>query len=338
MFFSPAPAQPLPLAELHMHIEGSLEPEMLLRLARRNAVSLPTEDLETLRGRYKFDELQSFLNLYYESMRVLRTERDYTELADAYLERAARAGVVRAEIFFDPQTHLENGIPLDVVFNGLSASLDSARERFGVSADLILCVERHRGPEAAERVLREALEFRDRFIGLGMDSAEVGYPPAPFKPVYDIARAEGLHLVAHAGEEAGPDYIWQALDVLGVERIDHGVRALEDPALVDRLVAEQIPLTVCPLSNVSLKVFRELGHHTLPEMIGRGLMVTINSDDPAYFGGYLDDNFAALRGELGIDEETVARLAENSIRASFAPEAEKAGWLAQIAAARGADA
>lgn len=327
-----SPALALPFAELHVHIEGTLEPEMLLRLARRNGVELDTWDLDELRTRYSFDSLQSFLDLYYASMAVLRTAADFTELADAYLERAAASGVVRAEIFFDPQTHLDNGIDLETVITGLGASVDTARERFGVDAALILCAERHRGPEAAEALLRQALPFRDRFIGLGLDSSEVGFPPAPFRPVYELARENGLHLVAHAGEEGGPEYVWEALRDLGVERIDHGVRSLEDPELVDHLVRERIPLTVCPLSNVALRVIDTLADHPLPEMLARGLLVTINSDDPAYFGGYHDDNMAGLRGQLGLDRATERTLAENSIRASFAAPEDKERWLALIAA------
>lgn len=322
----------LPFAELHVHIEGTLEPEMLLALAQRNGVTLPSDDLEVLRARYSFDSLQSFLNLYYESMSVLRTALDFTELADAYLARAAASGVVRAEIFFDPQTHLDNGISLETVFTGLRASLDTAQERFGISAELILCVERHRGPEAGLELLRAALPFREHFIGLGLDSSEVGFPPAPFAPVYDLAREAGLHLVAHAGEEGGPEYVWDALTELGVERIDHGVRSLEDPELVAHLVEKQIPLTVCPLSNLALRVIEDLRDHPLPAMLEAGLLVTINSDDPAYFGGYLDDNLAGLRRDLGITRETERVLAANSIRASFAPAADKARWLGQIEA------
>lgn len=309
---------------------------MLLRFARRNAVSLDTWDLDEVRARYNFDSLQSFLNLYYASMSVLRTAVDFTELADAYLERAAASGVVRAEIFFDPQTHLDNGIDLETVISGLGASVDSARERFGIDAALILCVERHRGPEAAEAMLRQALPFRDRFIGLGLDSSEVGFPPGPFRGVYELAREHGLHLVAHAGEEAGPEYVWEALRELGVERIDHGVGSLADPELVDHLVRERIPLTVCPLSNVALQVVETLADHPLPEMLARGLMVTVNSDDPAYFGGYHGDNMAGLRASLGLSRDDERTLAENSIRASFAAPEDKARWLSLIAADRDA--
>jgi adenosine deaminase len=320
----------LPVAELHIHIEGALEPELLVALAARNGTWMPTRDVDELRAQYQFDSLQSFLDVHYANLRVLKIERDFYDLASAYLTRAAAAGVRRAEIFFDPQTHLAHGVRLAEVFGGLTAALaDGARDQ-GISAGLILCFLRDLGADAADAVLRASLPFRDSFIGVGLDSTEVGYPPALFQRVYQRAAAEGLHLVAHAGEEGGPDYVWQALDLLGVERVDHGVRSMEDPELVARLRDQQIPLTVCPLSNVALGVVPALGGHVLPGMLDAGLLATVNSDDPAYFGGYVDDNLAAVQREFGFDDKQLAGLARNSFDACFAPEADKARWKAEV--------
>lgn len=316
----------LPTAELHIHIEGTLEPEMLVELAGRNGVELPTSDLDELRAKYDFSDLQSFLDLYYANLPVLRTDQDFYDLTSAYLARAERAGVRRAEIFFDPQVHLANDVPLGAVFEGITGALSDSP----VSTDLILCFLRDKGPEAAAEMFRHALPYRERFIGVGLDSAEVGHPPAPFVEVFQRAAAEGLHRVAHAGEEGGPDYVRDALDVLGVERIDHGIRAMEDPELVARLRDEQIPLTVCPLSNVALRAVDKLSDHVLPAMLDAGLLVCVNSDDPAYFGGYVDDNFAALRSDLGITDDQLKTLARNSFDASFATEAQKSAWKAEI--------
>lgn len=316
----------LPTAELHIHIEGTLEPEMLVELAGRNGVELPTSDLDELRAKYDFSDLQSFLDLYYSNLPVLRTDQDFYDLTSAYLARAERAGVRRAEIFFDPQVHLANDVPLGAVFEGITGALSDSQ----VSTDLILCFLRDKGPEAAAEMLRHALPYRERFIGVGLDSAEVGHPPAPFVDVFQRAAAEGLHRVAHAGEEGGPDYVRDALDVLGVERIDHGIRAMEDPELVARLRDEQIPLTVCPLSNVALRTVDKLSDHVLPAMLDAGLLVCVNSDDPAYFGGYVDDNFAALRSDLGLTEDQLKTLARNSFDASFAIEPQKSAWKAEI--------
>ena len=324
---------PLPAAELHLHIEGTLEPEMLVALAARNGVRLATTDLAELRARYRFADLQSFLDLYYANLPVLRTDQDFYDLAAAYLDRAASAGVRRAEIFFDPQAHLANDVPLAAVFGGLSAALADGRARHGLSADLILCFLRDLGAAAADQTLTAALPFRDQFIGIGLDSAEIGHPPALFRDVYRRAAAEDLHLVAHAGEEGGPDYVWEAIDLLGAERIDHGIRAMEDPALVRRLHDDQIPLTVCPLSNVALRVVDALTAHVLPDMLAAGLRVCLNSDDPAYFGGYLDDNVATVRRELGLDDKQFAILAHNSFDACFAPEQDKRRWKAEVDAA-----
>jgi adenosine deaminase len=302
-----------PKAELHLHIEGTLEPELVVELARRNGIELPTFDVEAIRARYEFSNLQSFLDIYYENMAVLRTEEDFYDLAAAYLRRAREQGVRHAEIFFDPQAHLSRGVPIDVVFSGLSSALKDG----DVPAALIMCFLRDRGPEEAEEVLRAALPYREHFIGVGLDSAEVGYPPSLFRRVFEIAGAEGLHRVAHAGEEGGPDYVWEALDVLRVERVDHGIRAMEDPQLVARLRAERIPLTVCPLSNVRLRAVRSMRDHILPAMLDEGLVVTVNSDDPAYFGGYVEDNYAALRRELGMTDEQLDQIARNSFEAAF---------------------
>ncbi|MEB3372217.1 adenosine deaminase [Saccharopolyspora mangrovi] len=316
----------LPTAELHIHIEGTLEPEMLVELAARNGVVLPTSDLDELRAKYDFSDLQSFLDLYYANLAVLRTDQDFYDLTSAYLARAERAGVRRAEIFFDPQVHLNNDVPLGAVFEGITGALHDSP----VSTDLILCFLRDLGPDAAAETLRMALPYRERFIGVGLDSAEVGHPPAPFAEVYQQAAAEGLHRVAHAGEEGGPEYVRDALDVLGVERVDHGIRAMEDPELVARLRDEQVPLTVCPLSNVALRTVDKLSDHVLPAMLDEGLLVCVNSDDPAYFGGYVDDNFAALRSQLGLTEAQLATLARNSFDACFVADELKAAWKAEV--------
>ena len=320
----------LPVAELHLHIEGTLEPELLVRLAARNGIALPTTDVEHLRASYKFDDLQSFLDLYYANLQVLRTDQDFYDLAAAYLARAAAAGVRRAEIFFDPQTHLRHGVPLEAVFGGLTAALADGVAEHGISADLILCFLRDLGPDAAHDTLAKSLRFRDQFIGVGLDSAEVGYPPALFREVYQMAAAEGLRLVAHAGEEGGPGYVREAIDVLNVERVDHGVQSTEDPEVVARLRDRRVALTVCPLSNVALRVFGSLADHVLPEMLDAGLLACVNSDDPAYFGGYVDANLAAVRDEFGFDGTQMAALAGNSFEACFAPEADKRRWLAEV--------
>ena len=329
-------APPLPAAELHLHIEGTLEPELLVALARRNGVTLATTDLAELRARYRFADLQSFLDVYYASLPVLGTDQDFYDLATAYLDRAAAAGVRRAEIFVDPQTHLGHGVPLAAVFAGLTGARADGRARHGRSAGLIPCFLRNLGPDAADETLTALLPFRDQFIGVGLDSAEVGFPPSLFRDVYRRAAAEDLHLVAHAGEEGPPDYVWEALDVLGAERIDHGIRAMEDPALVRRLRDDQVPLTVCPLSNVALRAVGSLAGHPLPGMLAAGLRVTLNSDDPAYFGGYLDENVTAVRRELGLDDKQFAELARNSFDACFAPAADKARWKSEVDAALGA--
>jgi adenine deaminase len=320
----------LPVAELHLHIEGTLEPELLVRLAARNGVTLPTTDVAELRAGYRFDSLQAFLDLHYANLRVLKQEQDFYDLAQAYLIRAAAAGVRRAEIFFDLQTHLGHGVPVAAVFGGLTAALADAERERGVSSALILCFLRDLGPDAAAETLRAALPFRDQFIGVGLDSTEIGYPPALFTRVYQQAAAEGLRLVAHAGEEGGPDTVHEALDLLHVERVDHGVRSMEDPGLVAELRDRQTALTVCPLSNVALRVVDTLSDHVLPAMLEGGLLACVNSDDPAYFGGYVDDNLAAVRAAFGFDDATLAVLARNSFDACFAPAVDQARWKAEV--------
>ena len=321
---------PWPVAELHVHIEGTLETELLVTLARRNDVPLPSYDPDELRELYRFTDLQSFLDIYYSNLAVLRTEDDFYDLTMAYLSRATAAGVRRAEIFFDPQTHLANGIPLAVVFGGLTRALTDARRDLGISADLILCFLRHLGGAAALDTLEAAIPFLDQIIGVGLDSAEVGFPPSLFTEVFARAGALGLHRVAHAGEEGGPEYVHEALDLLGVERIDHGIRAIEDPRLVQVLRDRRIPLTVCPFSNVALRATPTLTQHPLPALIAAGLVVTISSDDPAYFGGYVDDNLTAIEREFGLDPHQMATLARNSFIASFLPESEKRRYIAAV--------
>ncbi|MGV9564755.1 adenosine deaminase [Streptomyces sp. NPDC003480] len=323
---------PLPKAELHLHIEGTLEPELAFELAARNAVELPYADSDDLRKAYAFEDLQSFLNLYYELMAVLRTERDFEDLANAYLERAAAQGVRHAEIFFDPQAHIARGVSMGTVVEGLWRALGRSEENHGVSTRLIMCFLRDESAESAMETLRAAEPYLDRIVGVGLDSAEVGHPPAKFREVYEAAAALGLRRVAHAGEEGPPEYITEALDVLGIERVDHGLRCLEDPALVERLVRERVPLTLCPLSNVRLRAVDALADHPLPAMLDAGLLCTVNSDDPAYFGGYVADNFHAVREALGLSTERMRELARNSFLASFLEhdEERRARYLAEV--------
>lgn len=276
---------PMPFAELHLHLEGTLEPETILRLAERNRIDLPYADVDELSAQYDFADLQSFLNLYYANMATLQTAADFAEMTDAYLARAARAGVRHAEVFLDPQAHLSRGIALEEVMDGVSTALESSLATHGVSSGLIIAMLRDHSAQSAMNVLDAVVALGKPILGIGLDSAEVGHPPSKFVDVFARARAEGLHLVAHAGEEGPPAYIWEALDLLGVERVDHGIRCLEDDALVERLVTEQTPLTVCPLSNVRLRVVDDIADHPLPAMLQRGLNVSVNSDDPAYFGG-----------------------------------------------------
>ncbi|TFC86395.1 adenosine deaminase [Cryobacterium sinapicolor] len=320
----------LPLVELHLHIEGTLEPELLFELAARNAVTLPWASLAELRAQYDFTDLQSFLNLYYRALDVLRERVDFTDLTRAYLARARAAGVRHAEIFFDPQAHTSRGVPLKTALAGVRDALDTSVEHWGISTKLIVTFLRDRPATEALHILREILADGVPIDGIGLDSAEVGYPPELFTEVFALARAHGLRLVAHAGEEGPPDYVWQALDLLGVERIDHGIRSLEDEVLLDRLVRDRIPLTVCPFSNVRLRVIDTLADHPIVRMLDRGLLACVNSDDPAYFGGYIDDNLAALDAEFSLGPDRLALLARNGIEASFLTDAEKASLAAEV--------
>ncbi|WAX80142.1 adenosine deaminase [Streptomyces sp. KMM 9044] len=325
---------PVPKAELHLHIEGALEPELAFALAARNGVDLPWADTDALREAYRFQDLQSFLNLYYGLMAVLRTERDFEDLADAYLARAAAQGVRHAEIFFDPQAHMARGVGMGTVVDGLWRALGRSRETHGVSTRLIMCFLRDESAESALATLDAAGPHLDRITGVGLDSAEVGHPPVKFRAVYEAAAALGLRRVAHAGEEGPPEYITEALDVLGVERVDHGLRCVEDPALVERLVRDRIPLTLCPLSNVRLRAVETLADHPLPAMLDAGLLCTVNSDDPAYFGGYAGDTFDAVRDTLGLGPERLRELARNSFLAAFLDDDEglRGRYLAEVEA------
>jgi adenosine deaminase len=324
-------ARSLPKAELHLHIEGTLEPEMMFALARRNGVDLPFADVESVRQAYRFADLQSFLDIYYQAGFVLQTRQDFAELMAAYLDRAAGDGVVHAEIFFDPQSHIHRGVGFEAFMGGFRDAMADAKRVHGLTSSLILCFLRHLPSEDAVATMAAAEDHLEGVVAVGLDSSEVGYPPEPFEEAYRRARSLGLRAVAHAGEEGPPSYIAGALDVLGVERVDHGVRCLEDPEIVARLRRDRVPLTVCPFSNVALKVVDRLEDHPLPELVDEGLVVTVNSDDPAYFGGYIGDNFAAGVETFGWDEKQLARLAADSIEASFLETAAKKRHLAAIA-------
>jgi adenosine deaminase len=320
----------IPKAELHLHIEGTLEPEMVFRLAAKHGAALKHDSVAALRRAYDFSDLQSFLDLYYEGANVLRDERDFHDMTRAYLERARADGVVHAEIFFDPQTHTERGIPFATAIDGICAALESGERELGVSYRLIMCFLRHLSEDAAFATLAQAMPYRDRIAAVGLDSSEVGHPPAKFARVFASARAAGFLAVAHAGEEGPPAYVHEALDLLRVARIDHGVRSEADPALVARLAREQVPLTVCPLSNVKLRVFGSMADHNLKRLLDLGLCVTVNSDDPAYFGGYVAENYRAAAAALGLGRDDIVRLARNSFTASFLGPAEKQAWLGRI--------
>jgi adenosine deaminase len=324
-------ARKLPKAELHLHIEGTLEPELMFELASRNGVDLPYASIEDVRRAYVFSDLQSFLDIYYAGCRVLLKEQDFYDLTWAYLTRAAAQGVRHAEIFFDPQTHTDRGLAFETVVTGIHRALEDGRARLDITSGLILCFLRHLSAEAAMRTLTEALPYREWILAVGLDSSEVGNPPVKFRAVYESARRSGLLAVAHAGEEGPPAYVWEALDILKVRRIDHGVRSIEDGRLISRLVEEQIPLTVCPLSNVKLRVFPNLKSHNLKQLLNRGLLVTVNSDDPAYFGGYVAENFAASAAALDLSREQVLQLAKNSFLASFLPDERKRAYLDELA-------
>jgi adenosine deaminase len=323
----------LPKAELHVHIEGTFEPDLIFALAERNRVRLPYASVEALRAAYEFSDLQSFLDLYYAAMNVLRTEADFAELANEYLARAHSQGLVHAEIFFDPQAHTSRGVPFQTVIDGLWSALRTSEAHYGVSAKLIMCFLRDASTESAHAILDAALPYGDRIVAVGLDSAEVGHPPGMFREVFARARAAGWLTVAHAGEEGPPAYVWEALDVLHVSRIDHGVRSLEDPLLVARLRDERIPLTVCPLSNVKLRVCDTLRVHPLRRMLDAGLVATVNSDDPAYFGGYIGENYAAVAAALQLDAVALVSLARNSFEASFLGAEQRAAYLARVDAA-----
>ena len=321
----------MPKAELHIHIEGSLEPELIFELARRNGVSLPFASVAALRAAYAFTDLQSFLDTYYAGASVLLKEEDFFEMGMAYFKRAAADHVVHAELFFDPQTHTDRGVTMATVVNGLARACHVAQRDLGVSGALILCFLRHLSEEAAFDALAQALPFRSLLVGVGLDSGERGNPPEKFSRVFARCRELGLRLVAHAGEEGPPAYIWSALDVLKVDRIDHGVRCMEDPTLVARLAADRVPLTVCPLSNVKLCIFPTLAEHPLAAMLDAGLCATLNSDDPAYFGGYLNQNFVDTFAALPqLTARHAYTLARNSIEASFIPSAERQRLVAAL--------
>ena len=320
----------MPKAELHIHIEGSLEPELIFALAERNGVDLPYADVEALRAAYAFTDLQSFLDIYYAGASVLLQEEDFYDMTMAYLRRAVQDNVVRAEIFFDPQTHTERGVAMGTIIHGLTRACRDAHAQWGISADLILSFLRHLSEEDAIATLEAALPFRDQFIGVGLDSSELGHPPEKFTRVFARAKQLGLRLVAHAGEEGPPAYVWGALNALAVERIDHGVQSEKDAALMQHLVERGIPLTVCPLSNLKLCVVDDLTQHNLPRMLDAGLKVMVNSDDPAYFGGYVNDNYVQMFAATGMGAEHAYQLARNSLEATFASPQQQAAWVQQL--------
>lgn len=320
----------LPKAELHLHIEGSLEPELMFQIAKRNGIALKYSSVEELRAAYDFHNLQSFLDIYYEGAQVLLKEEDFYDLTRAYLHKVAQENVKHVEIFFDPQTHTDRGVAFETVFKGIHRALKDGETDFGISSELIMCFLRHLSEEEAEKTLDHSLPFKEHIIGVGLDSSEVGHPPEKFQRVFERAMKEGYLTVAHAGEEGPTDYIWQALDLLKVKRIDHGVRSLEDDKLVARLSEEQVPLTVCPLSNVKLCVFDKLSDHNLKELLEKSLCAMINSDDPAYFGGYLLENYTQTQEALGLSKEEMAQLAKNSFRSSFLPDDQKQKYSREI--------
>jgi adenosine deaminase len=320
----------IPKAELHLHIEGTLEPEMVFDLAKKANLPLRYGSVAELRAAYDFSDLQSFLDVYYAGAEVLRTESDFHVLTWAYLSKVHGEGVVHAEIFFDPQTHTMRGVPFETVINGISRALADGQSQLGITYRLILCFLRHLSADEAMRTLEQALPFKRQIAAVGLDSSEVGHPPSKFAHVFARAREEGFLSVAHAGEEGPAEYVYEALDVLKVSRVDHGVRSEEDPALMARLVREQMPLTVCPLSNVKLKVVQRIEDHNLKRLLDAGVCVTVNSDDPAYFGGYIAENYEAVAKALSLSREDIARLAKNSIRASFLAADAKQMWLKKI--------
>jgi len=313
----------LPKVELHLHIEGSLEPELMFALAQRNNIKIPFQSVEEVRAAYDFSNLQDFLDIYYQGMNVLQTAQDFYDLTWAYLERVAQQNVQHVEIFFDPQGHTSRGIAFSTVLNGITNALEDGRKKLGVTSQLIMCFLRHLSEEDALKTLEEALPFKDKILGVGLDSSEVGHPPSKFSRVFAKARDAGFLIVAHAGEEGPPEYVWEALDQLKVNRIDHGNRSLEDEKLVSRLVTEGMALTVCPLSNLKLCVIKDIDQHPLKKMLDLGLKATVNSDDPAYFGGYMNENYTAVADALGLERQDILTLARNSIEASFLDDAGK---------------
>jgi adenosine deaminase len=322
--------QKIPKAELHLHIEGTLEPELMFEIGNRNGIDIPFDSVEDVRRAYEFSDLQSFLDIYYQGANVLREEQDFYDMTWAYLERVQKQSVRHVEMFFDPQTHTDRGISFQTVVSGISKALADAEERFGMTSRLIMCFLRHLSADAALETLEQSLPFKEAIIAVGLDSSEVGHPPEKFKEVFDRARNEGFLTVAHAGEEGPPDYIWQALDLLKAKRIDHGVRCMEDPKLVDRLREERIPLTVCPLSNVKLCVFDQIANHNFKQLLEQDLCVTINSDDPAYFGGYMTENFVATQEGLNLSREDIYRVVRNSFEATFLENDAKDRLIAEL--------
>ena len=313
----------LPKIELHLHIEGTLEPELLFKLAKRNSVQLPFNSIDEVKKAYQFSNLQDFLDIYYQGAEVLLLKQDFYDLTWAYLLMCKEQNVIHVEPFFDPQTHTSRGVPFETVVNGISEALDEAKEKLGITSRLIMCFLRHLSEESAIETLKSSKQFSDVIYGVGLDSAEMGNPPEKFVNVFNQAKDMGYKLVAHAGEEGPASYIWSSLDVLNVQRIDHGIRAIDDPDLMLRLIETQMPLTICPLSNVKLRVFDNMASHTILDMLDLGVCVTVNSDDPSYFGGYMTENFLALYDSLGLTKDQATRLVKNSIDASFVEESRK---------------
>ncbi|WP_319420151.1 adenosine deaminase [Pleurocapsa sp. FMAR1] len=322
--------QDLPKAELHLHIEGTLEPEMMFELAQRNNIDLPYKSVSEVKEAYNFEDLQSFLDIYYQGSQVLQQEQDFYDLTWAYLQKANRQNVRHTEIFFDPQSHTDRGIEFTTVYQGIYRALQDGKTQLGISSQLILSFLRHLSAEQAFATLEQALAYRDTIVAVGLDSAEQNNPPSKFKEVFDKAQAEGFLTVAHAGEEGPPEYIWEAINLLNVSRIDHGVRSLEDPKLLDYLVDRQVPLTVCPLSNVELKVFDSMTEHNLKQLLDLGICATVNSDDPAYFGGYIAENYQAAQAALDLSKQELYQLAKNSFQASFLPSESKHRLISEL--------
>ncbi|MDQ9833928.1 adenosine deaminase [Acinetobacter soli] len=322
----------LPKAELHVHIEGTFEPELMFEIAQRNHIDIPYQSVEEIKQAYNFHNLQSFLDIYYAGANVLVNERDFYDLAWAYFKKCAEDRVVHTEIFFDPQTHTERGVAFEIVLNGLKRACADAKEQLGISSELIMCFLRHLSEEDAFKTLEQALPYKSDIIAVGLDSSEVGHPPSKFERVFEKAREEGFLVVAHAGEEGPPEYVWEALDLLKVNRIDHGVRSEEDPALMQRLIQEKMPLTVCPLSNLKLCVVDDMKQHNIRRLLQQGVQVTVNSDDPSYFGGYMNDNFVAIQDALDLSQDELKQLAINSFEASFISDEQKQKWIEEIKA------